>query len=294
MHKQQPPQPSGDGTVSESSGGSISLAARDAHTNTLLTKVRDKITGHAGTSDIVDGLLLKAAIDVASNLPEDGTIVSDAAIERAMAVEVDRRDAAIGELEQRLDARLKRHEVPIGGIILWSGVENAVPKNWIICNGQQGSPDLRNRFIVGAGADYVAGQIGGALRQQSSSDGNHDHPLNIDIEGHALTQAEMPAHSHFSVAQITNHSGINIDIRRAVAHVATGIQWSGPGRSINNEDYVLGGTRKMPNTGLTSNTGASRAHTHNAAGSLGNSGNHSHSLDVRPPYYAVAFIMRIA
>jgi hypothetical protein len=44
--------------------------------------------------------------------------------------------------------------IPIGGIIMWSGVLSTIPSNWKLCNGFFGTPDLRNRFIIGAtGAD---------------------------------------------------------------------------------------------------------------------------------------------
>lgn len=41
--------------------------------------------------------------------------------------------------------------IPIGGIIMWSGSLASVPQGWAICDGTQGAPDLRNRFILGAG-----------------------------------------------------------------------------------------------------------------------------------------------
>lgn len=75
--------------------------------------------------------------------------------------------------------------VPIGGIITWSGAENAVPYGWALCDGQisngRKTPDLRDRFIVGAGSDgsYAVGSTGGEA-------------------SHALTAGEMPAHSHSS------------------------------------------------------------------------------------------------
>ena len=47
-------------------------------------------------------------------------------------------------------------QVPVGGIIMWSGTIASIPTNWALCNGSNGTPDLRNRFIVGADAD-VAG-----------------------------------------------------------------------------------------------------------------------------------------
>ena len=47
--------------------------------------------------------------------------------------------------------------VPVGGIILWSGLIASIPTNWALCNGSNGTPDLRNTFIVGAHSDAVVG-----------------------------------------------------------------------------------------------------------------------------------------
>ena len=52
--------------------------------------------------------------------------------------------------------------IPSGGIIIWSGASNAIPSGWYLCNGSNGTPDLRNRFIVGAGSGYSVGNTGGS------------------------------------------------------------------------------------------------------------------------------------
>ena len=43
--------------------------------------------------------------------------------------------------------------VPIGGIIMWSGSIASIPTGWNLCNGQNNTPDLRNRFVLGAFSD---------------------------------------------------------------------------------------------------------------------------------------------
>jgi hypothetical protein len=51
---------------------------------------------------------------------------------------------------------------PSGGIILWSGSIGSIPSGWVLCNGSNGTPDLRNRFVVGAGSTYAVDASGGS------------------------------------------------------------------------------------------------------------------------------------
>lgn len=64
-----------------------------------------------------------------------------------------------------------------GSIILWYGEPNNLPPGWAICNGQNGTPNLCDRFVVGAGRSYTIGNIGGE---------NY----------HTLTYNEMQSHMH--------------------------------------------------------------------------------------------------
>lgn len=67
--------------------------------------------------------------------------------------------------------------VPLGGIIMWYGIPSSIPNGWALCDGTQGTPDLRDRFIVGAGNLYTNAAIGGEV-------------------SHQLTVQEMPSHTH--------------------------------------------------------------------------------------------------
>ena len=51
--------------------------------------------------------------------------------------------------------------IPTGLICLWSGAADALPAGWALCNGSNGTPDLRGRFLVGAGGSYAVGDTGG-------------------------------------------------------------------------------------------------------------------------------------
>ena len=48
-------------------------------------------------------------------------------------------------------------------IILWSGATNNLPSGWVLCDGTNSTPDLRNRFVVGAGDSYAVGATGGSV-----------------------------------------------------------------------------------------------------------------------------------
>ena len=51
--------------------------------------------------------------------------------------------------------------VPTGAIIMWSGSIGSIPSGYVICNGSNGTPDLRDSFIVGSGNTYAVGNTGG-------------------------------------------------------------------------------------------------------------------------------------
>ena len=69
---------------------------------------------------------------------------------------------------QKIDAALKA-AVPAGLIAAWSGAASAVPAGWALCDGANGTPDLRGRFLVGAGGDYAVGDAGGAATEELSA-----------------------------------------------------------------------------------------------------------------------------
>ena len=52
--------------------------------------------------------------------------------------------------------------IPSGGIFLWSGSIGSIPAGYVLCNGSNGTPDLRNRFVVGAGSTYAVDGTGGS------------------------------------------------------------------------------------------------------------------------------------
>jgi hypothetical protein len=161
-----------------------------------------------------------------------------------------------------------------GMICLWYGSTGSIPSGWSPCDGGTYNtfvtPDLRNRFVVGAGATYAQGSTGGSGGTTTSS----VDPLTAGgayaIAGHTLTVAEMPAHAH---------------------NIYSSSQFSGNSFSFVNYAGATGGafTNTNPGAGgaLIQNTGGGGSHTHGSTGNLA----HTHTYTL-PPYYALVYIMR--
>jgi hypothetical protein len=66
--------------------------------------------------------------------------------------------------------------VPQGAIIMWSGATSAIPLGYGLCDGTKGTPDLRNRFVIGAGDQYAVSAQGGSAT--SGFGGAHTHTEN--------------------------------------------------------------------------------------------------------------------
>ena len=67
--------------------------------------------------------------------------------------------------------------VPAGAILIWSGSASDIPDGFVLCDGTNDTPDLRDRFILGAGKSYSVNSTGG----------EKEHTLTVD---------EMPSHNH--------------------------------------------------------------------------------------------------
>ncbi len=85
--------------------------------------------------------------------------------------------------------------IPSGLIAMWSGAANAIPTGWVLCDGTNNTPDLRNRFIIGAGSTYAVDAKGGATSRTISS----------GVGATTLTTSQIPSHTHTYVAKATYH-----------------------------------------------------------------------------------------
>jgi microcystin-dependent protein len=69
-----------------------------------------------------------------------------------------------------------------GMIMLWSGSSATIPSGWLLCDGTNSTPDLRNRFVVGATSTYAVGATGGSADAIVVS---HTHTATITDPGHS-------------------------------------------------------------------------------------------------------------
>lgn len=199
---------------------------------------------------------------------------------------------SIGEIASQLTTDiLAATQLPRGIITMWSGATNAVPSGWALCDGNNGTPNLKDRFIVGAGQSYGVGNTGGSITRTPSVWTNAAG-AGIQVAGTAITEAQMPWHTHSgsvgSDASITtkqqtqasthgtwlNSSKFDSESGWQPSRVRKPLQEFSASLSING----TGGNQPHYH-GVTDN-----GHAHTAAAS---------AIDVRPPYYALAFIMKL-
>jgi hypothetical protein len=143
-----------DGAIALAAGTTIGGAdiSTGAHTTTL---------GWADLSDIPEGF--RDGTDDDTQLTEEAVLalISSSAIDFASGTTLGGDDIATGP------------GVPSGLIVMWSG--STPPDGWAICDGSFGTPNLRDRFVIGAGASYTTGNTGGSIGGVSYSTGSARH-----------------------------------------------------------------------------------------------------------------------
>lgn len=198
---------------------------------------------------------------------------------------------SIGEIASQLTTDiLAATQLPRGIITMWSGATNAVPSGWALCDGNNGTPNLKDRFIVGAGQSYGVGNTGGNWTQTPSVWTNAAG-TGIQVAGTAINTSQMPWHTH------SGSVGSDASIQ-----VQDSIQSSSAGEWLVDDSFGSVGWSPSPirkplkefSASLSiSGTGGNQPHYHGVTDN-----GHAHTaaasaIDVRPPYYALAFIMKL-
>ena len=159
--------------------------------------------------------------------------------------------------------------IPRGVIVMWSGSISNIPSGWALCDGrtytapdgtQVTTPDLRDRFIVGAGGSYSVGATGGA------------NSVTLTIE-------QLPSHTHSITPNPHDHS---ISPNPHSHSVPSSADTPGGGKAAE-------GSQSPENGVSTYGTSLSIGSTNLTIGYTGGGQPHEN----RPPYYALAFIMKL-
>lgn len=198
---------------------------------------------------------------------------------------------SIGEIASQLTTDiLAATQLPRGIITMWSGATNAVPSGWALCDGNNGTPNLKDRFIVGAGQSYGVGNTGGNITQTPSVWTNAAG-TGIQVAGTAINESQMPWHTHSGSVG----SDASIKTQRNVREMYDG-EWLAAGHfyAMDVTPYATRKPLKEFSASLSINgTGGNQPHYHGVTDN-----GHAHTaaasaIDVRPPYYALAFIMKL-
>jgi hypothetical protein len=104
-----------------------------------------------------------AALAMGSHVGDKSSSDNAAALDRLKQLESQLEEAKAAlhsELEQlKGSTAVAREElVPCGSIVLWNSTRQSIPDGWVECDGQHGTPDLRDRFVVGAGTRFPQGE----------------------------------------------------------------------------------------------------------------------------------------
>jgi len=100
--------------------------------------------------------------------------------------------------------------IPSGGIIIWSGSTGSIPATWYLCDGTNGTPDLRDRFIVGAGNTYAVNATGGSANAVVVS---HTHTATSSVAdpGHAHSYTKPAGAPNNAAGGIPDYISITTD-----------------------------------------------------------------------------------
>lgn len=185
-----------------------------------------------------------------TNTPANGRIRGDKIQDKTIA---STQISDGGITKSNLSQEVTGYLVPKGAIVMWSGLGGQIPSGWALCDGNSGTPNLTNKFVLSAGSLSDADQKGGSL--------THDHGGSSG--GHVLTVDEIPSHKHASWGE-SFASEAPWGVTGGTGHLGS----SNPDR----DNYFY----------YTSPVGNDQPHTHTI-------GPASHM----PPYYTLAFIMKL-
>lgn len=190
--------------------------------------------------------------------------------------------------------------IPAGLIAMWHGTLANIPAGWIICDGQNGTPDLRDKFVKGAAGGQNPGDVGG-----SATHTHADHPA-LSHSGAAV--ADHASHTH-QYTEVPNHVHPISDPGHV--HLTQRYPTTSGGSSGFTADTSMSGTpadntlaTKSAMTGITgtdnptggvvsgTTQGPSAALSHAVTQPADHAAQVHQTVNSEPPYYTVAYIMK--
>ena len=168
--------------------------------------------------------------------------------------------------------------IPTGGIIMYTGV--TAPSGWALCNGSNGTPDLRDKFIIGAGLNYPYGTTGGYANTILPV---HTHTASSVFSGFQMNThshgVNDPGHSHVMSRTLTD---LNVDARfDAVSLRATSDDAEYTDRATN-----------ISGTGINIAAASAGTPSGTVSTTIEATGNILTNTNI-PPYYALCYIMKL-
>ena len=181
--------------------------------------------------------------------------------------------------------------IPIGGIIMWSG--STAPSGWVLCDNSAaaqaaGAPDLRDKFVVGAGGLYGAGAQGG---EATKTLGTANLPSHTHTPGSLTATGGNHSHSFSGSGSNTHSHGIPKGSGGAEADISNYVpspQVEYIGTPFNTDNANISIT-------VSGTTGGSGNLSLGVGGNTGDQGGPmNQAFEILPPYFAIAYIMRIS
>ena len=161
-----------------------------------------------------------------------------------------------------------------GFIVLWSGSVANIPNGYLLCDGSNGTPDLRNRFVVGAHSDNA----------------NAAWPNLAPDDTGGSEDAIVVSHTHGSGSYGTNTADLSGTIRK-ISETFAGFGGSASGVFSKVGGNSAGGTPGSPDSNNCGGVDFNGNHSHNVTGTSGSTGSSGNDRNL-PPYYALAYIMK--
>lgn len=187
-----------------------------------------------------------------------------------------------------------------GMVMMFAGAEAEMPKGWALCDGNGGRPDLRDRFVLGSTGFTNVNKnnnkkvTGYDINKEFLAKTDNATPkINVTVNGYVLSTEQIPEHNHLGGMRSSRYyanDSYNVELTAAYGSKMTSGKIPDKGYPLASikvltEGHLFEGTQLY-----TSKTGGAKSHDHKASATQDA---HNHSINVVPPYYILAFIIKL-